>query len=169
MFFDGLHDILRVFVMALLTYAGMVLILRISGKRTLGKFDAFDFVITVGLGSTLATIILTEDVTLLEGLVAVTMLVLLQYAVSRLSRASQRFHEAVRSTPVLLVDNGRYLEKALTAERVARHEIDAALRKAGIGRIDDVAAVVLETDGTLSVIRKSGRGEMNALRSVKRL
>jgi uncharacterized membrane protein YcaP (DUF421 family) len=62
MFFDSWDGLLRVVVVGILAYTGLVLLLRISGKRTLSKMNAFDFVVTVALGSTLATILLSSDV-----------------------------------------------------------------------------------------------------------
>ncbi|MFN2441460.1 MAG: DUF421 domain-containing protein, partial [Thermoanaerobaculia bacterium] len=67
MFFDDIQGLIRVFVISILAYVALVLFLRVSGKRTLTKLNAFDLVVTVALGSTLATIILSKDVALAEG------------------------------------------------------------------------------------------------------
>lgn len=67
MFFDGWTGLLRVLVVGTLAYAALVLLLRVSGKRTLSKMNAFDLVVTVALGSTLATVLLSRDVALAEG------------------------------------------------------------------------------------------------------
>lgn len=154
-------------VISTLAYASLVFVLRLAGKRALAKLNAFDLVVTVALGSTLATVLLTKDVAFLEGLLAFAMLALLQWAVARLSIASSRFRSLVRSTPRLLVEDGRPLEKSMRRERVTRGEIDAAIRASGLGRIEDVAAVVLETDGSLSVIKGSDK-PVTVLRDVQR-
>lgn len=167
MFYDNLEGLARVLLASILAYGWLVLVLRCAGKRSLSKLNAFDLVVTVALGSTLATVLLSKDVALLEGALAFCMLALLQWLVSRLSVSSRRFSKLVRSRPRLLVENGIYREDALTDERVTADEVDAAIRNAGIGRIEDVAAVVLETDGSMSVIRRSG-DELTALRSVGR-
>jgi uncharacterized membrane protein YcaP (DUF421 family) len=142
--------------------------LRIAGKRALSKLNAFDFVVTIAFGSTLATVLLSKDVALAEGALALLMLALLQFGVTKLSLRSERFKQAVRSKPTLLAENGRILEQAMTAERIAHVEIEAAVRSHGIGRMEDVGAVVLETDGSFSVI---GRGEqpLTVLGSVRRI
>ena len=167
MLFDSLEALLRVAAVALCAYAGLILILRVAGKRSLAKLNAFDFVVTVAFGSTLATVLLSKDVPLAEGLFAFVMLAALQYAVSKASLLWHPVKRLVRSEPSLLVEDGRYLEEALRDERVTASEVDAAIRKQGVGRIEDVAAVVLETDGSFSIIRR-GEGELTALRSVKR-
>lgn len=167
MFYDGLGGLIRVVVMSLLAYGWLVFVLRCAGKRSLSKLNAFDLVVTVALGSILATILLSKEVALLEGALAFGMLALLQWGVSRLSVTSGWFSDLVRSQPKLLVENGVYCRDALVSERVTIHEVDAAIRSSGVGRLENVAAVVLETDGSMSVIRSSEE-ELTALRSVKR-
>ena len=167
MFFDSLEGLLRVVVVSILAYSWLILVLRLAGKRSLSKLNAFDLVVTVALGSILATVLLSNDVAFIEGVVAVFMLALLQWLVSRLSVSSRRFSHLVRSEPRLLLENGCYREVAMAEERVTIDEVDAAIRNAGIGRIQEVAAVVLETDGSMSVIRRIDE-ELTALRSVSR-
>lgn len=167
MFFDNLQGLLRVVAISALAYAWLILVLRVVGKRALAKLNAFDLVVTVALGSTLATVLLTKDVAFLEGALAFCMLALLQWLVARFSVASSRFGELVRSKPRLLLEAGRYRDDAMSQERVTVAEVDAAIRKAGFGRVEDVAAVILETDGEISVIGGSDQ-ELTALRSVRR-
>ncbi len=167
MLFDGFPGLLRVAVMALLAYAALVVVLRTAGKRSLSKLNAFDLVVTVALGSTLATVLLGKDVALVEGALAFAMLALLQWGVARLSVASATFRQLVRSQPRLLVEDGRFLHRAMREERITEDEILAVIRGAGVGRIEDVAAVVLETDGSLSVIKGTGQ-TLSVLADVRR-
>lgn len=158
MFFDSWFGLLRVLVVGTLAYGGLVLMLRVSGKRTLSKMNAFDLVVTVALGSTLATVLLTSDVALLEGLVAFALLIGLQFAITWLSGRSERVQGLVKAQPRLLVHRGRLLRPALRAERVTAEEVSAALRAEGIGAVEEVDALVLETDGTFSVLKNAGSG-----------
>lgn len=75
--------------------------------------------------------------------------------VARLSITSFWFRGLVRSQARLLVEDGRYRRDATRDERMTVGEVDAAVHSAGIGRLEEVGAVVLETDGSLSVIRVS--------------
>ncbi len=168
MFFQDPMALLRVVVMAVAAYVALILILRFSGKRSLAKLNAFDLVVTVALGSTLATILLSQQVTLAEGVLAFAMLAGLQWIVSRVSIASPWFRKLVRANPRLLVEHGRYRHGAMDEERITSDEVDEAIRNSGLGRIEQVAAVVLETDGSMSVIAEGGEGELTALRSVAR-
>ena len=150
--YSGADPLIRTAVIGVLAYAALILILRVSGKRTLSKMNAFDFVVTVALGSTLATILLSKDVALAEGVLALALLVALQYAITWTSVRVRVVRGLVKGEPSLLARHGRLLPEALRRARVTQDEVEAALRGAGRGGIDEVEAVVLETDGSMSVI-----------------
>ena len=166
MFFDQWHDLLRILAVGTLAFTAVVVLLRVSGKRTLAKMNAFDLVVTIALGSTLASVLLDSAVSLAEGALALALLVALQYVVAWLSVRSRRFESLVKSEPRLLARRGRLLPQAMRAERLTEEEILAALRAAGLRRLEQAEAVVLETDGSLSVVR-SGEGPADALRDVR--
>lgn len=155
MFFDSWAGLGRVLIIGTLAYVALVAILRISGKRTLTKLNAFDLVVTVALGSTLATILLSKSVALAEGVLAMALLVLLQFMITWLSVRSPGFQNLVKSEPTLLVHRGKFLEGAMRAQRITRDEIMAALRSNGVPDAADVAAVVLETDGSMAIIKEA--------------
>jgi uncharacterized membrane protein YcaP (DUF421 family) len=152
MFFSGWATLGRTVVVGVCAYAALVTLLRVTGKRSLSKMSAFDLVVTVALGSTLASVITSKDVTLAQGVVALVLLIGLQYAVAWTSIRSDRVRRLTRADPTLLAYQGRRLDHALRSQRITREELDAAVRDAGLGTLDDVGAVVLETDGSFSVI-----------------
>lgn len=152
MFFDSWQGLMRILIVAPLAYAVLVLTLRVSGKRTLAKMSAFDLVVTVALGSILATIILSKEVALVEGILAFVSLIVLQFAVAWLSVRSKRIRHLVQSDPSLLLYKGQLLSERLLAQRVTPADVRAAIRAQGIGRVEDVGAVVLESDGSFTVI-----------------
>lgn len=168
MFFNDWAGLGRTVVVGVLAYASLVLLLRISGKRTLSKMNAFDLVVTVALGSTLATVLLSRDIALAEGVLAFVVLVGLQYILAWLSIRSAKVQELIKSEPSLLVYQGRFLESALLRERVAKVETLAAIRSQGIADLQEVEAVVLETDGTFSVVRRHEDGRADSLENVDR-
>ncbi|MBA2770802.1 MAG: DUF421 domain-containing protein [Pseudomonadota bacterium] len=153
---------------ALGAYVWLIFVLRLSGKRSLSKLNAFDFAITVAFGSALATIMISPDISLLRGAIVLAMLALLQYAITKLSLWSKFVRDIVRSRPTLLVEDGELFQEALHYERVTLDEIAEAIRKDGHGRLDQVAALVLETDGSFSVIEKSGE-VLDLLYDVRRI
>lgn len=157
MFFDTWFGLIRVVVIGVTAYAALVMLLRVSGKRTLGKMNAFDLVVTVALGSAFATVVLDKSVPLAEGVVAFAVLIALQYVITWLSVRVRWVRALVKSEPTLLVSDGTYLDNAMSAQRVTREEVEAALREQGVSGVETVACVVLETDGTLSVIPERRR------------
>ncbi|MCM2972241.1 DUF421 domain-containing protein [Larsenimonas suaedae] len=149
-------SVLNTIVVGVASYLALVVLLRVSGKRTLSKWNAFDFVATIALGSTLATALTSADVSLTQGITAFLVIIGLQFAMTFTSVRSTRFKNLIKSTPTLLLHEGRYLENALQRERVAEAEVRAAIRAKGVADIDQVYAVVLETDGSFSVILERG-------------
>ena len=167
MFFDGWFGLLRVLVVGSLAYVALVMLLRVTGKRTLAKMNAFDLVVTVALGSTLATVLLSQDVALAEGVLAFAVLAILQLAVAWLSVRSGRFRRLIKSEPRLLVSKGEILEGAMRDERVAIDEILAAVRSGGYASLEGIEAVILETDGSFSVVGSRNEGRTAALDSLR--
>ncbi|WP_163849351.1 DUF421 domain-containing protein [Pseudooceanicola aestuarii] len=158
MFFQGWGGVLRVLIVGTLAYGWLVLLLRVSGKRTLAKLNAFDLVVTVAIGSTLASILLSNSIALAEGITALTLLVGLQYAVAFLSVRWRPFARAMRSEPTLLLHDGAFCHAAMRRARVTEGELMTVLRADGRRATpDEVGAIVLESDGSFSVLeRKAG-------------
>lgn len=167
MLFHGWYDLLRILVIGIGAYGGLVFLLRVTGKRTLSKMNAFDLIVTVAFGSTLATVLLSSEVSLAEGLLAFALLCMLQYAVASASVRSQRFQSLIKADPTLLFFRGRFLREMLNKERVTEEEILAAVRSEGFANLSDVDAVVLETDGSFSVVRSAREQALDTLRYVE--
>jgi uncharacterized membrane protein YcaP (DUF421 family) len=134
----------------------------------LRKANVFDFVFVVALGSTLATTILSPDVTLADGILALAALIALQILLSWLCVTSHRVDGIINGEPALLLHRGCFLRDVMRRERVTEEEIRAAVRNQGLAIIDDVESIVLETDGTFSVVwrKREGTGTESSLRDV---
>ena len=165
MFFNGWESLARPLVMAVMAYAGLIVLLRLSGKRTLAKMNAFDLVITVALGSTLATVVLSKDIALAEGIVALGTLILLQFVVTWLSVCSETVRRAVRGEPTMLLYRGEYLREAMRSQRVTESEVQQAARSRGIANLKD-QAVVLETDGSFTTVSRAKQRSDSVLADV---
>ena len=166
MFFGSWADLGRVLVVGVLAYLAIVFLLRISGKRTLSKMNAFDFIVTVALGSTLASTILSKDTSLAEGIVAFAVLIFMQFIITWLSVRSSTVFQLVKGKPTLLFHRGQFLEDVMKRERVTQPEIRQAMRDAGMAALDDVAAVILETDGSFAVLPHSSGDSASSLANV---
>ncbi len=168
MFFDSWAALGRIVVVGVLAYIGLVFLLRISGKRTLSKMNAFDLVVTIALGSTFATVLLSKSVALAEGMLAFAVLIFLQFVVTWLSVRSSTVQRLLKNEPKLLFYEGRFVRDAMRAERVTEEEIEAAIRQQGMANLDEVGAAVLEADGSVTVMLRADLGSANALKSVSR-
>ena len=169
-FHDDWSHMLRVLVIGVCAYVGLVFLLRISGKRTLSKMNAFDLVVTVALGSTLAATILNDSVALTEGLTAFATLIFIQWIVAWTCARSDAADRVVKSVPTVILWKGEILRDVMKSERVSEEEVLSAIRNAGLGSFDEVEAVVLETTGDVSVVTKkiapADGSEHDALRGV---
>lgn len=154
-FLTDADNLLRIVLVGTSTYVGLVVLLRVSGKRTLAQMNAFDFVVTIALGSILAATLLDRSVSWAEGMAALLLLVLLQLLLTTLSVRSARFRALVASEPALLVHDGKALPEAMRRERVTREELLHALRDAGLDNPESARSVVLEADGRFSVVPAS--------------
>lgn len=167
-FFSGWEALFRTGLIGVLAYVSLIFLLRISGRRTLSKMNAFDLIVTVALGSTLATILLSKDVALAEGTLALALLIGVQFIVTWTSVRIPWVRRIVTGEPALLFYQGTMLRKALLSARVTEDEVHSAVRSAGLAALDDVEAVVLETDGSFSVIQQGSGSAKSSLTGVKR-
>ncbi len=148
------NPLIHTLVVGSLSYLALIFLLRLSGKRTLSKWNAFDFVVTVAFGSILATALISTDVPLVQGVLALGLLISWQFLLTWLSVRSHHFQNLIKGRPTLLLWQGELRRDALLKVRVTEGEIKAAVRSKGGSALEQVAAVVLETEGTFSVIMK---------------
>jgi len=168
--FDGFEPLLRIAISVPVMYFAVIAFTRLSGKRTTSQMNGFDWIVTVAMGSLVASGIVSRSVPLADTLLAIALLLALQYAVTRTVRHSAAVSGLIKAEPRLLVRDGRFLPAALAAERMTEGEVLSTVRGRGIASMEEVAAVVLETDASISVIPRSIRdgahGEIAVLEDV---
>ncbi len=167
-FFDSWESIARIAINTTLGYAAIVVILRVSGKRTLSKMNAFDFIVTVALGSSLATVALSKDITLLDGVLVFSLFVFLQYLLTWLSVRVKAVKKIITSEPVLLLYRGEMLRDVMKKQRITEQEIHVAIRENGETDLQGIHSIVLETTGTMSVIAERNARTADAMESVNK-
>jgi uncharacterized membrane protein YcaP (DUF421 family) len=155
-FFSGWEALLRTGIIAILGYPLMLLMVRLSGHRTLAQMNAFDLIVTVALGSTLASVISSQDIALAQGLLAFALLIILQFVIAKSAARWSRVEALVNGEPVLLLHDGRFLKAAMSRARITEEEIRSSIRAEGHSDVNLVKAVVLETNGTMSVVWREG-------------
>lgn len=145
--------------------AAAIVAVRIAGLRSLSKMSSFDFLVTVAMGSTLATVAATST-SLTTGALALVSLLSVQAAVATFRRKS-RIGTLVDNEPMLLMSGSTIHEEALSNCRVTRSDVIAKLREANVASMDQVLAVVLETTGDISVLHGDGPLEDVLLEGVR--
>ncbi|QSW88392.1 DUF421 domain-containing protein [Flavobacterium endoglycinae] len=153
-FFKDWQSIGHVAITTIAAFIALFLFVRISGKRTLAKLNAFDFVVSIALGSTLSDIML-GTIPFLEGLIVLFLIIFLQYFFALLARTSSRMERIINTVPRPVFADNEFFEKTMAREAITKEEIYAAIRSAGIDQIKDVKAVVMELNGTMSVIKRT--------------
>lgn len=152
---DGWSPIWHTLIVGTVGYCVLVILLRITGPRTMSKMTPLDFVIAVTLGSAFGRTITAVDVSLVQAVVALVLLVGVQWLLA-MARARWRFmRRALDSPPVLLFYDGELQHNALRKHRLTEFDVHTAARSAGNGSLIDVQAVVLQQDGTMGVISRS--------------
>ena len=152
---SSLERVADIVLSAAVFYLLIVAMVRISGKRTTGELNNFDWIITVTVGSLAASGILLKDISTLDAAAAIIALAFLQYLTTRWVQKSDFASRMFKAEPTLLTHRGEFLEEAMARTRISKEEILGALRANGCLDLDDANWVVLETNGQLSVIPKS--------------
>ena len=135
-----------------LVYLFLVLVLRVSGKREVGQMSILELVVVLLISDAVQNSMVGENSSVWGGMIAVLTLLGMDYGLNLLTRRSRRLRGAIEGEPRLLVRDGRLLTKAVSEEGLDAEEVRAAVRQAGLARIEDVRIAVLETDGSISVI-----------------
>lgn len=161
------NPLLNTIIFGTFAYVAIILMLRISGKRTLSKWNSFDFVVTIAFGSILSSILLSTKDSFGTGILGFALLVIFQYVLTWFSSRSSWVQKLVKAEPALLLYKGEFKDDVMKRERVASGEVLAALRANGVGAVENTDAVILETDGSFSVITDLGHSSASVLRDVR--
>ena len=151
-FFDSWESIFRTGIITVLAYIILLVMLRASGKRTLTKMNAFDMVITIALGSTLASVTLDKNVALADGALTFFLLIFMQYFITWLSVRNKTFKHLVKAAPTLIAYDGHLMTDVMKKERITKEEVFEKLREKGHPSLKGVDAIILETAGSINVL-----------------
>ncbi|UJH90473.1 DUF421 domain-containing protein [Antarcticibacterium sp. 1MA-6-2] len=154
-YWNGFEPLVRILIVGTLAYISIVLVLRMSGKRTLAKMNAFDFVITVTIGAVFGRVLTAKNVAISEAVTAFVLLAFLQFIFSYVETRSSSFRKIFTARPKMIYYKDSFIEKNLRKERLVKSDVLGSIRKKGIGSLEEVEAIILEADGTISVIEKA--------------
>lgn len=141
---------------AALVYFAIMVLVRLSGKRTVGEFTPFDFVVVILIGESTQGALTGGDESVIGALVVSTTLIALNYLVGFITARSKLADRVVEGDAVLLMRDGRVLRGALRRNNIPETDLDEAIRAEGIARRADVRRAFLEVNGSISVIPKKG-------------
>ena len=141
-------------VRAAVVYAALLTMVRLSGKRTVGQFTPFDLVVVMLLSEAVSGSINAQDESLPGGLIAAATLILLNVLTALVSARNPRIDGIVEGNPVLVGRDGVIYDDVLKRQRVARSDVDKALRDADC-EVEDMRMAILEADGKINILKKS--------------
>ena len=147
---------------AVVVYVVLLGMIRISGKRTMGQFTAFDMLLIVLLGNAVQNALLGKDTSMTGGLLLAATLIVLNWSVGLLTSRSRKMERLLEGVPVVLAHNGNVYRDVLRRELVSQNDFEEALRQAGELTLKDVHFAILETDGRISVVPKRKPGSAGA-------
>jgi uncharacterized membrane protein YcaP (DUF421 family) len=153
------HELLLTAARAAAIYVVMLVVLRLSGKRAIGNFSAFDLLVALMLGEVVDEIIY-GDVDFLQGLVPIVIVTLLQVGSSWLSYWDHGWDKILEGAPTVIVRDGELDRKGLRAERMNPKDVMAELRQGGIDDMREVKLATVENDGRVSVLKQSWAEEL---------
>ena len=145
-------NILQVLITAPVLYLVVIVGIRIVGNRSTSSMNNFDWIVTVAIGGIFASTVILNGTNIWEGIFGILLLLLLQFAVTKAVQKWDMPKKLLKATPQLLVYRGEYMRDNMEASRVIEGEVMAAVRTNGYKCLDNIYAVVLETNAKLSVI-----------------
>ena len=166
--FSGWDDIARVLVSGGVTFVALLVSIRIGGNRVLSTMNASDFVITVAIGTTFATSMLSAEVSIASGVAAIATLIGLQVLTMWVSVRWPRLRHQAEGEPLLLLRDGSPRLDTMKRAHVSMDELKQAVRQQGFGGFDSIAIVFLEANGKFSVIPNSNLHGATAVHEARR-
>ena len=143
----------RVAISTALSYIYLVVLIRLTGKRSVAQMNSFDWIVNVAVGSLAASAILDPS-KLVEAWLGIAVVIVLQLLLTQAAFYSPLVSRLIKEEPRLLVKDGRMLTRAMNRARVNEDEVMAGVRQAGQPSLKSVGAMIFEADGNLSVIAR---------------
>jgi len=143
-------------IRAAVIFAFVFLLTRMLGRRELNSLEPFDLILLVVVGDLVQQGVTQNDESLTGALLAISTIGLLTVALSYLAFKFKRLRPILNGEPIVLVEDGEVIDANLRRQRLTREEVGAEARLEGISSLDDIRWAILETDGRISFVEKSG-------------
>jgi uncharacterized membrane protein YcaP (DUF421 family) len=142
-------------VRGVVVYAFLIFLLRLTGKRQVGQLAPFDLVLLLVLSNAVQNSMNAGDNSLVGGLISAATLVLANWLIGYATYRNKTLEAFIEGRPLVLIHHGRLYEEAMSRAQLTHHELNAALRQAGVSCAEDVLSAILENNGAISVIPTS--------------
>lgn len=149
---------------SLLVFAFLLVALRLGGKRELAQINVLDLAVLLLVSNALQDAMIGADNSLLGGVIGASVLFAANYGFVHLTYRSARARRVFEGSPRVLVEDGRVIEPALRREAMTTSELLSLVRERGFADVDEVALVVLETNGHISVMAQEAARRWRAAR-----
>ncbi len=147
------HVLLEIGLRTTVIYVLVLLGIRLTGKREVGQMTPFDLTLLLLLSNSVQNAMTGPDTSLVGGVVAALVLLVLNYLLAEYSGMNRRFRKLIQGSPTLLIHNGECITSHIAKEHISMDELTRALREHGVSNVKDVALAVLEVDGAISVLK----------------
>jgi uncharacterized membrane protein YcaP (DUF421 family) len=138
-----------------LVYLGLLVGLRLMGKRELGQMTVFDLVVILLIANAVQNAMTGPDFSVQGGLLAAAVLLVANYLISFLPAHGRVWGRLLGGEPTVLVHNGRFVDRHMRREHVDRDEVLMMIREHGLDSVSEVKLAVLEMDGSISIVPRS--------------
>jgi uncharacterized membrane protein YcaP (DUF421 family) len=137
---------------SLLVFGFLVLALRVGGKRELAQINVLDLAVLLLVSNALQNAMIGSDSSVLGGVIGASVLFAANYLFVRLTYHSARARRVLEGSPRVLLENGHADARALSREAITLSELRSIARERGFSSLGEVALIVLEPNGHLSVM-----------------
>jgi uncharacterized membrane protein YcaP (DUF421 family) len=142
----------EVVVRTVVVYIGVLLVLRMAGKRELGQMTVFDLVLILLIANAVQNAMVGPDSSLQGGLVAAAVLVVCNLGVAIVRLRGGVWGRLIEGVPTVLIQDGHFVSPHMRRERLDEDDVERILREHGIASLSDVKLAVLETDGAITIV-----------------
>lgn len=145
-------SLLLVSAKSVVVYAFILLAIRLFGKKELAQLSVIDLVFILLISNSVQNAMVGSDNSLLGGIAAASGLFIANFLLKLIGYYFPQFGKAVEGDAVLLIYEGKIIEKHLEEAMISEEELEAAVREHGVKSIKDVSLAILEADGNISVV-----------------
>ncbi|WP_181347954.1 DUF421 domain-containing protein [Thalassobacillus sp. CUG 92003] len=153
-------DLIDILIRTTVSLAVLYILCRSLSKKLISHMTFIDFVAGITIGSITADVVISTDTPFITGLTLLVVFAMLILLLDVLSLKSFQIRKILKSKPSVLIRNGKVLEDEMTKVRFSIDELLHQLRKKNAFYLDEVEAAILETDGSLSVLKKPAKQQV---------